>query len=1035
MKNESKSWWHVFLSWQIMALCMFFSNIPVSYAQSPDKITVAGCVKDAAGDFLIGATVQVKGISGGTITDIDGNYILKDVPRTATLVFSYVGMQNKEVPVNGKSTINVTLLDDALQLEQVVVIGYGSVKKSDVTGSVTSVKTEALKEIPANSVEGLLQGRAAGLQVINSSQDPGAGATVRIRGGSSLRGSNAPLVVVDGFPLGDAGDLKQINPSDIVNMEILKDASASAIYGSRGANGVIMITTKRAKTGTTNITVRQQITLSQFDTKLDLWRDPVLMASLNNESRINGGLDPLYVGKVSSTGVYYPSVEELQTTWTTNTRWDDLVFRDTPVSNNTTATISSSNDRTVFNLSANFYTDNGMYIKDDYTKGGYNLSVDHNIYDNFKVRFSNILSRGVRNANGGLSYWRNPIYPVYDENGDYYLTNASDFSHPMAITDLQKNETKSLDVISSVALEWQLFPFLKLTSQLNYKFGKSVSDRYYPKKYTEAGEFSNGQAEIENWEGHNLVSETFANFQKKFDKHDIGAMVGYSYEYYMSRSSGLTGKDFVNEALGNENMGAGNPEKNEIWNGYSDNKLVSGMFRLNYVYDNKYLLTLTARADGSSKFGKTNKWAMFPSGAVSWKAHEESFIKNLNVFDELKFRFSYGISGNQGISPYQTLSRYGTDKYYNDGSWATTIGPGYVSGWTGPGWIYRVWSGIPNPDLKWETTAQADFGIDMAFLNRRLRVSFDYYDKQTSDLLRERNLALSSGYDKMWVNDGKIQNRGFEVTVDADILQTKDWQLSGTLIYSRNRNKVKDLGNTLESGLVTDPMTGMLFEYSGNSLEQYRDYTNILAIGQPVNVFYGYKVDGIVQTLNEGIDAGLSGDYANPGEFKYMNLNGDSEISEADKTIIGDPNPDFTASLALNLSWKKFDVSVFFNGVFGQDVLNTKAFGEPSNSPLRWTPDNPTNKYPSLRDGRQVKISDWWIEDGSFLRVQNLNIGYTFDLPKKSFLSKARIYMNASNLYTFTKFKGYDPEVGLDGVYSGGYPRLRKWTFGLDLTF
>ena len=444
------------------------------------------------------------------------------------------------------------------------------------------------------------------------------------------------------------------------------------------------------------------------------------------------------------------------------------------------------------------------------------------------------------------------------------------------------------------------------------------------------------------------------------------------------------------------------------------------MFRLNYVYDNKYLLTLTARADGSSKFGKNNKWAMFPSGAVSWKAHEESFIKNLNVFDELKFRFSYGISGNQGISPYQTLSRYGTDKYYNDGSWATTIGPGYVSGWTGPGWIYRVWSGIPNPDLKWETTAQADFGIDMAFLNRRLRVSFDYYDKQTSDLLRERNLALSSGYDKMWVNDGKIQNRGFEVTVDADILQTKDWQLSGTLIYSRNRNKVKDLGNTLESGLVTDPMTGMLFEYSGNSLEQYRDYTNILAIGQPVNVFYGYKVDGIVQTLNEGIDAGLSGDYANPGEFKYMNLNGDSEISEADKTIIGDPNPDFTASLALNLSWKKFDVSVFLNGVFGQDVLNTKAFGEPSNSPLRWTPDNPTNKYPSLRDGRQVKISDWWIEDGSFLRVQNLNIGYTFDLPKKSFLSKARIYMNASNLYTFTKFKGYDPEVGLDGVYSGG---------------
>lgn len=1030
MKNEAKCLWYTLFS---IALCMLFS-MP-ALAQTQGSITVTGYVKDATGESLIGATVQVKGVTGGTITDVDGNYMLKNVPARGILVFSFVGMQNKEVAVNGKKTINVTLSDDTQQLEQVVVIGYGSVKKSDVTGSVASVKTEALKEIPANSVEGLLQGRAAGLQVINSSQDPGADATVRIRGGSSLRGSNSPLVVVDGFPLGDAGDLKQINPSDIVNIEILKDASASAIYGSRGANGVIMITTKRAKTGTTSITLRQQITLSQFDSKLNLWRDPVLMASLNNESRINGGFEPLYVGKTNSTGVYYPSIEELQTTWTTNTRWDDLVFRDTPVSNNTTATISSSNDRTVFNLSANYYTDNGMYIKDNYKKGGYNLSIDHNLYDNLKVRFSNILSRGVRNSNGGLAYWRNPIYPIYDESGNYWLSNANDFSHPIALTELRKNESKSLDVISSLALEWQLFPYLKLTSQLNYKFGKSVSDKYYPKTYTEAGQFSNGQAEIENWEGHSLVSETFANFLKTFDRHEISAMAGYSYEYYMSRSSGLRAKDFVNESLGNENMGSGNPEKNEVWNGYSENKLVSGMFRLNYTYDNKYLLTLTARADGSSKFGKNNKWAMFPSGAVSWKAHEEEFIKKLNVFDELKFRFSYGISGNQGISPYQTLSRYGTDKYYNDGDWATTIGPGYVSGWTGPGWIYRVWSGIPNPDLKWETTAQADFGIDMAFFNRRLQVSFDYYDKQTSDLLRERNLALSSGYDKMWVNDGKIQNRGFEVTIDADIVSTKDWHLSGTLIYSRNRNKVKDLGNSIESGLITDPMTGMLFEYSGNNLEQYRDYTNILAIGQPVNVFYGYKVDGIVQTLNEGIDAGLSGDYSQPGEFKYMNLNGDNQISEADKTIIGDPNPDFTASLALNLSWKKFDASIFFNGVFGQDVLNTKAFGQPNNSPLRWTPDNHTNKYPSLREGRQTKISDWWIEDGAFLRIQNLNIGYTFELPEKSFLSKVRLYMNASNLYTFTKFDGYDPEVGLNGVYSGGYPRLRKWTFGLDLTF
>lgn len=314
-------------------------------------------------------------------------------------------------------------------------------------------------------------------------------------------------------------------------------------------------------------------------------------------------------------------------------------------------------------------------------------------------------------------------------------------------------------------------------------------------------------------------------------------------------------------------------------------------------------------------------------------------------------------------------------------------------------------------------------------------MSLDIYDKQTKDLLRQRNLALSSSYDKMWVNDGKIQNRGFEVTVEGNIISTADMNLSGTLIYSMNRNKVKDLGNTLESGLITDQVTGMLFEYSGNSLEQYRDYTNILAIGQPVYAFYGYKVDGIVQTLNEGIDAGLSGEYAQPGEFKYVDINGDGQISEADKCIIGDPNPDFTASLALNFTYKNLDASIFLNGVFGQDVLNTKKFGEASNSPFRWTPDNPTNDYPSLRDGRQTKISDWWLENGSFLRVQNASIGYTFKMPQRSFLEKARLYLNVQNLYTFTGFKGYDPEVGLNGVYSGGYPRLRKWTIGLDLTF
>lgn len=1021
----------------ILRLLMFVVclNLTILTAFGQSQMII-GTVTFPDGDGIPGVTIVEKSTINGTITNSSGEYALEVSSSDAILVFSFVGFKTQEILAGGQTQINVVLEEDILGLDEVVVIGYGTVKKSDLTGSVATVKVSAIKDIPANSVDGLLQGRSAGLQVINSSQDPGASSTIRIRGGSSLRGSNSPLVVVDGFPLGEAGNLKQINPADILSMEILKDASASAIYGSRGANGVIMITTKKAKAGTTTVSVKQQTTISDFTSKLDLWRNPVLMAQLNNESRINGGFPALYIGAKSTTGVYYPSVSELSSgKWPHNTRWDDLVFCDNPVSNSTTISVMSSNDKTSFNLSGNYYSDMGVYIKDNYDKYGYHLSVDHQIFDNFKIRFSNILSKGKRNSNGGLSYWRNPVFPVYNEDGSYYLTGTNDYGHPIAISDKRKNKTKTKDVLTSIALEWQVHPNLKLTSQLNYKYGSSINDVYNPKTYTEGGDFNNGAAYIYNWTGENIVSETFANYSKKFGNHDIGLMMGFSYEYYTSRSSDMGAFDFVNETLGNENMGAGNPEKNQVSNGYSESNLVSGMFRLNYSFLDRYLLTVTARQDGSSKFGENNHWALFPSGAISWKAHKEDFIQQMNVFDQLKFRLSYGISGNQGISSYQTLSRYGVSNYYNNGSWVTAIGPGYEVGRTGQDGIEVLWGGIPNPDLKWETTAQLDFGADMSFLGNRLRVIFDYYNKETSDLLRERILTPSSGYDRMWVNDGKIRNEGIELTIDGDIIRTNDWKFGGSLIFSRNQNKVLSLGNSVESGLNTDSNTGMQFEYWGTSLESFRQYPNILAIGKPVNVFYGYKTEGIVQTLEEGIGAGLDGDYAEPGEFKYVDLNEDGVIDTNDQTIIGDPNPDFMMSLSLDLTYKKFDFSVFFNGVFGSDILNTQAFNQPSNTPLRWTLDNPTNNYPSLRDGRSVKLSDWWIEKGSFVRIQNLTVGYTFDLLKSKTKSSVRFYLNASNLYTFTNFDGYDPEVGTDGIYWGGYPRLRKWTFGLDLIF
>ena len=1021
----------------LSALSLFGGG--VLFAQTADRMDVSGTVVDRNGEPVVGASVIVIGTMKGTITDIDGAFYLSNVAKDATLSVDLLGYKTAALPLAGRSKVNIVLEDDALALEESVVVGYGQMKKSDLTGSVASVKPEKLTDIPANSIDGLLQGRVAGVQVINSSQDPGAASTIRIRGNSSLNGSNAPLVVIDGFPYGDAGDLKQINPQDIVSMEVLKDASASAIYGSRGANGVILITTRKARENNTKIIVRQQTTMSQFSSKLNLWRDPVLMAMLSNESNINAGLTPTYVGAVNANGVYYPSIEELKTTWTTNTRWDDIVFRDVPVSDNTTVQVQSSNDKTTFLASANYYRDNGMYIQDYYQKYGGNFSVEHKIYDNLRMKASANITRNKRNNNSGLSYSRNPIFPVYDENGEYWQYSVQDYYHPLALTNLQKNVSTGLDLISFASLSYDPLDCLNISAQLNYKHGESTTDKYFPKKYSETGTFNNGYGSINNWKDDNVVADIYATFDKTFGgKHHLTAMAGYSYENYQSRSSFLASKDYVNESLGNENLASGNPETYSISNGAYKTELVSAMVRLNYAFDNRYLLTFTARADGSSKFGKDNKWAFFPSGAFSWKINEESFLEDAKWLDVLKIRASYGISGNQGISAYQTLSRYGQHKYYHNGSWVTAIGPGYQSGYAGQGGIYAVWSGIPNTGLKWETTSQVDVGLDFSAFGNRLNVTFDWYDKVTDDLLRERNIAPSSGYDKMWVNDGKIRNRGIELTIDGVFFRNRDWNVGGTFVFSRNRNKVLSLGNAVEAGLNTDKRTGMQFEYYGNSMEQFRSYTNILAVGQPMYVFYGYQVNGMVQSLAEGLEAGLSGDDALPGEFKYMDIyneDGMATLNEDDRCIIGDPNPDWTASLALNASWKNLDLSIFFNGVFGNDVLNTKRFGQPDNSPLRWTEDNPTNKYPRLNANRQTKLSDWWIEDGSFVRLQTVTLGYTLPFRKNDRSKSVRLYVSGDNIFTFSKFGGYDPEVGILGIYYGGYPRLRKWTIGLDFTF
>ncbi|MBP5539148.1 MAG: TonB-dependent receptor [Bacteroidales bacterium] len=993
-----------------------------------------GTVLDTDGSPMIGVAVSVVGTGVGDVTDIDGHFSVKAAPG-ATIRFEFLGYENSEVKYNGADTDLTIQMNPSFEtLADVVVVGYGAVKKSDLTGSVASVKMDALADITAPSVDGLLQGRAAGLQVINSSQDPGAGSTIRIRGNSSINGSNSPLVVVNGFPLGDAGALTQINTADIASIEVLKDASASAIYGSRGANGVILVTTKQADEGRTNVIVKHQTIISQLSDPIDIWYDPMLMAQVTNEEMVNAGLNPLYIGQ-SIGGIYYPSLQEIQSGAWSNTDWAKLCLR-TPITNSTTVSLNSATSRSSLNANLNYYNDQGIYKKDEYGRFNANIGYSYKILKNLTLSTYNVFSISDRNVMNGLEYGRNPLWPVYNEDGSYYLAGPTDFGHPLVRLRDFKDHIKVREILASASLDWEIIKGLKLHTQFDYRYKTSVEDLYEARTISQDAHDNNGIAKINNSEYNELLSETYLTWNQTFAKiHNISLMAGHSYTWNLSRGLYTTARGFVNDILGNENMNASDPALRQIYNdGYAESKLLSFYGRANYSLMDRYLLTFTMRADGSTKFGKNNKWGYFPSGAISWKMHKEDWMRAAPWISEWKWRVSYGISGNQGINPYQTLDRYGMEKFWYNNNWTTVIGPGFEEGRTGANDRYFVWGGIMNPDLKWETTAQTDAGLDLAFLDSRLRLTADFYYKETYNLLREKYLPLSSSYDKIWVNDGRVLNTGFELTLGGDIISTRDWHFSAELIWSMNRNKVMNLGDAISSGLSQDELNGFYYEVTGPAIAMFNQNASILAEGKPMNIFYGYQVNGIIQEDENPGFIDPAGLLDRPGELKYVDQDGDYAITSRDRVIIGDPNPDFTASLNLRVSWKQLSLSVFLFGVYGNDVLYNGYTYSPRVKAKRWTPDTPSNLFPSLNSIRQDHLSDYFIQDGSFLRIQNVNLAYDWQIGKK-WLKSIRFFAAIDNLYTFTRFDGYDPEVGLDGIYWGGYPKFRKYSFGIDIQF
>ncbi|MBW3127723.1 TonB-dependent receptor [Hymenobacter profundi] len=981
-------------------------------------LTVRGVVKDATtGEGLPGVTVLVKGTQNGTASQADGAYSIAVPSTDAVLTFSYIGYLPLELPVGGKSVLDANLKVDNKSLDEVVVVGYGTVAKSDVTGSVASLKGSELNKQPASSVDQLLQGKIAGVQVVAPSGEPGAGATVRIRGSSSINGSNSPLLVVDGFPWGDAGNLKQINPEDIASIEVLKDASSAAIYGSRGANGVILITTKRGKAGKTSITLSTLNTLSTLPSKLDVWSDPVDVAVIDNESRRNAGLAPLFVGE-NYLGTYYPSVAELRgedpnkPAWPYRTYWPDEVYRN-PFSQSYTLTATGGTDRTKFSMSGNYYREEGLAIKNYYDRYNGRLNLEQKLTDKLTAGVNLILTHTQRNG-GSLSADRSPVFPIYNPDGTYFRIGPRDFGNPVAYANEVLNKNKTIDVLGTLFVSYDITKWLNFRTQLSDKYGNSIGDVYEPRNITNTGYLYNGFGVIDNYSSNELLSENYFTVNKNFNEiHNLNVVAGYTTQTFNIRTSRLEGRGFINDALENENLNTALTQYTT--NGLTKSLLNSYIGRVNYSLLDRYLFTFTSRADGSSKFGANNKWAFFPSAAVAWKLNEEAFLRAVPTISEAKVRVSYGLTGNQGISPYQTLDRLGAGRYYTGGNFQTGFGPG-IFGYDG---FNKIWEGVPNPDLKWETTSQLDAGLDLGFLNQRITLSADVYYKRTRDLLRQTYITPSSGYDRLWVNDGVIENKGVELGLNAEILNGPvQWSVGGN--FTLNRNKLISMGEDN-------------FVWNGSSIEMLRAPVNAYIVGEPINVFYGYKTNGIIQTEEEGRASGLTGDMARPGEIKYVDLNGDGAVNDQDRTIIGNPNPKFLYSLNTSLRHKGFDLSAQFYGVSGNDVFDMRKFS-PSRQLQRWTPDNPTNDYPSVNATRAYYGSDWFVTSGSFMRIQNVTLGYNFKSNMIKGLETLRIYFSGSNLYTFTGFhKGFDPEVPYNGLQYGSYPRPRALSVGVNI--
>ncbi len=1002
------------LSWSIVN-----KNIVIKQREAPAQpvylttpqdtlLNIKGKVLTDKGQPLPGATVMAKGTSNGVVTDAEGNFKIK-VKRNTTIVVSYIGYKSQEAEITDDQPQNFHLAEAATLTDEIVVVGYGTVKKSDLTGSLSQVKSKDITAYPSTNVMQALTGRAAGVRVMQNNGAPGASVSLRIRGTNSILGGNEPLYVIDGFPYN--GNPTFLQNSDIASIEVLKDASSTAIYGSRGANGVVMITTKGGKkSDATSVEVEAGYTVQRVSKKMKLM-NAQQYALLYNEQAANDGLSPYFTqAQIDSLG------------HNAGTDWQDLVLRKAPLYN-ISATVNGGTNKTRFSLSSSAYLQDGIVKGSDYKRYNVRGNIEHDISKVVSVSLNTILTRlNSSRKNSSLGnrgsdlisgmLMAPPSLTPYLADGSYRrLNTAYSFISNVIVNPLvhiyeESDVIKGDRVLSNAALT--IKPITGLTIKISGGID-NLNDRVDVYNNIEPTVNSVGYANIETTQQTGLLNENVITYQREINKHSFSVMGGFTYQDNTNTTLNASGTGFLGDVSGTGDIESastpGIPNSS-----YSKWVLLSYLGRANYSYNDKYLFTASIRRDGSSRYSKNNQWANFPSAAIAWKVANEEFLKHSRVISDMKIRASYGLSGNTAINPYQTLNQLGVgNTIFGDAAYVA-----YAPGTTLPG------------DLKWEITHQLDVGADVGLLHNDLFITLDYYKKKTVNLLNTVRLPASMGYTTTLKNVGEIENKGFELGIDASILKgTLGWNVNANIAV--NRNKVLKLYNGQD--IFGDAI------YTGS----LNDYVNILREGQPLGIFYGYKENGYTAT----------------GDLQYVDVNKDGAITAADKTYIGNPNPDFIYGLNSVLNWKGFELTIFIQGSQGNKIFNlNKAvsldLGMGLNLPAEiyeshWTAENPNAKYPKISRTLSANMSDRFVEDGSYLRFKNIQLAYSVPVKKLgwNWLKSAQVYASGQNLITFTKYSWYDPEVNAyggsnsirQGIDYSVYPTFKSVTFGIRCGF